>query len=471
MNGLASKGQSAGRLFLAGAVGLALVVTLFGLALASYAAAVQTVDHTLEVREQSYQWGGALVDAETSARAYLSESHDGSAASYDDAIRRARSQQETLRALVSDSPSQLRNVAVAAGDADAVVASLDALVALGRAGRRDEARARLSTFDQRARDAFRADGRAIRAEEARLLVSRRAEARTRGIITLASGVLIALASCTLLWAAWRRERAHDRQLTHLAEEAQGRLDALSDLAVALSEARTRADVAAVIVEHSKRVAGADICTLYELDAKGTALELSASRGVAPELLSKIQRISETSGAPATFASLKTNRAMWAESEAEYASTHPGLASMRVEGARARAYWSMPLVAEGRAVGLLGAGFHGRSGRTSARSSRRSRVIALRPCCARPGESARKRRGCGATSSRRPAKLSSHRSTTRPRSGRSRASPSLRSPTGAPSSSSNRGRRCRARWRWRTSIQPRSSSLGRWATGTPPIATR
>jgi PAS domain S-box-containing protein len=352
------KDQPTGRLFLGGALGLALVVTLCALGLSSYAAAVQTVEHTVEVREQSYQWGGALVDVETNARAYLSQNADGVPASYDDAIRRERGQEETLRSLVSYSPEQLRNIDAAAKDANAVVASLDALVALARAGKRDEARAKLSTtFDQRARDAFRVDGRVIRAEETRLLGARRSDARTRGIVALAGGLFITFASCALLWAAGRRAGGHDRRVTHLANEAHGRLDALSDLASALSEARTRADVASVIVDQGKRFAGADICTIHELDATGLALDLVASRGVAPELLAKIEHITETAGSPETFASMTANRPMWVESETEYADTHPDLASMRAEGPRAKAFWTMPLVVAGRAVGLLGVGFH------------------------------------------------------------------------------------------------------------------
>jgi len=80
----------------------------------------------------------------------------------------------------------------------------------------------------------------------------------------------------------------------LAADARGRLKALSELAVALSEARTRSEVAEVIVDHGMRAAGADTCTLYELNDTGTALELIGDRGVAPGILERIRQISDTS---------------------------------------------------------------------------------------------------------------------------------------------------------------------------------
>ena len=101
----------------------------------------------------------------------------------------------------------------------------------------------------------------------------------------------------------------------------------------------------------------DTCTLYVLDQKQQALELLRARGVDAEILEKIRRISEESGNPETFAALKEGRSVWAESEADYAKIYPALSKTKVAGRRAKAFWSVPLVAEGRSLGLLGVGFY------------------------------------------------------------------------------------------------------------------
>ena len=164
-------------------------------------------------------------------------------------------------------------------------------------------------------------------------------------------------SCTLLIVASRRERAHEARRTALAEQSLRRLEALSSLAAALAEARTRAQVAEVVVEHALRATGADTCTLYELDEPGTALVLVADRGVAPEVLDKIRRITETEGNAAVLANMKAGVAVWAEGQGDYARLYPELAATEAARPRARAFWSVPLVAEGRSLGLLGVGYY------------------------------------------------------------------------------------------------------------------
>jgi PAS domain S-box-containing protein len=140
-------------------------------------------------------------------------------------------------------------------------------------------------------------------------------------------------------------------------DAKRRLEALAELASDLSAARTRAHVARVVVERGMQTAGADSCTLYMLDATGRALELVGERGIAPEVVDKIRRLTATSGNPTTFATLASGQSLWAQSDDEYRAMFPGLATMAATGPRAKAFWSVPLVAEGRPVGLLGMGFY------------------------------------------------------------------------------------------------------------------
>jgi signal transduction histidine kinase/CheY-like chemotaxis protein len=151
-------------------------------------------------------------------------------------------------------------------------------------------------------------------------------------------------------------RARERLVLE-RQEARRRLNALTELALGLSSARRRDEVATVIVDHGMRAAVADTCTLYTLDESETALELIGQRGTAPEVVDRIRRISETEGNPASFATFRAGTSTWAESEEDYRRIFPAVAAMKADGKRARAFWSMPLIVEGRPVGLLGMGFY------------------------------------------------------------------------------------------------------------------
>jgi len=133
-----------------------------------------------------------------------------------------------------------------------------------------------------------------------------------------------------------------------------RLESLTELAVALSGAVTKSEVANLVVEQGKRQAGADMATLYVLDEHGEGLDLLAQRGVSPAVLQKLARISKTEGNPRVLETLTTGVSVWAETEREYAAIFPEVA--RLSGRLAKAFWSVPLVVEGRPVGLLGMGF-------------------------------------------------------------------------------------------------------------------
>jgi PAS domain S-box-containing protein len=141
------------------------------------------------------------------------------------------------------------------------------------------------------------------------------------------------------------------------ELAHARLEGLNDLAVALSAAVTTDDVAHVVVDQGMRQARADIATLYVLDEAEQGLDLLAARGVAPEILSRIVRITEDEGNPRVLRTLTTGESVWAETEREYALLFPEVARASATGPRAKALWSVPLIVEGRPVGLLGMGFY------------------------------------------------------------------------------------------------------------------
>ncbi len=182
----------------------------------------------------------------------------------------------------------------------------------------------------------------------------RDEASSGSWLTLIGALLLVVASSALLLIAWRREHVYEAVLTKVARDARGRLERLSDLASALSDARAIAQVAETVVEQGTRATGAEMCTLYWLDETRTALELLGDRGVAPDVAGKTKRITEASGGPGVFAAMTSAVATWAENDAEYAAIHPSLTAVLAPGARA--FWSVPLLAENRPVGRLAAGF-------------------------------------------------------------------------------------------------------------------
>ena len=259
------------RLFVGAALGLAAAVALCSAAFSAYLSSARWMDRTLDLRQE---WLTSLLDAETAAHHTIAAGALGSPAAYDAALATARTKASLLRDMVVDDPQELQNVGNAERDAQALIDEMTGLVTLAKAGHRDEALVRLAENGGLQRlDVFRADLRTIRDEEARRLEERRHRARSWGLAALFGSLVPAVAAFALLVLAWRREGLHDRMVTRLAADARLRLTALSDLAAALAEVRTRPEVARVVVDHGMRAAGADTCTLYQLDETGKALEL------------------------------------------------------------------------------------------------------------------------------------------------------------------------------------------------------
>ncbi|HEY2515823.1 MAG TPA: GAF domain-containing protein [Polyangiaceae bacterium] len=151
--------------------------------------------------------------------------------------------------------------------------------------------------------------------------------------------------------------ALDRAQSYAREMAsRRRVETLGECAKALSAALTLEDVAEVVVAQGMRAAQADICTLYSLDDASGALELVAERGCSAQVREAVRRIEPDPNHP-VYRTFLAREQVWAESDAAYAAYAPSLASMKGDGPRARAFWSMPLMAEGRPIGLLGMGYY------------------------------------------------------------------------------------------------------------------
>jgi len=348
----------ASRLFVGGAVALLALLLLCAATAAGYASAVGWVDHTLKVEEELDAWTNALIEIQNDARGFIASGNPIFLRDHAGLLRTEQTKLDTLRTLLADSPSQLSAVERANADAEGVLQHLEQQLRLVEAGQRAQAVERMGRADgKQLMDRFRAAVARIGANEERLLDQRRAVATRRAWATLFGAVVIAITAYALLLFAWRREERHEARVAELARAARFRLRALSDLAAALALSRTTTEVGEVVVEHGMNAARGDTCTLYVLDEKQQTLELLGARGVDAEILEKIRTISENGGNPGTFAALKEGRSIWVQSESEYEKIYPDLAKAKVAGRRAKAFWSVPLVAEGHSLGLLGMGFY------------------------------------------------------------------------------------------------------------------
>ncbi len=334
------------------------VIALSAAAVRAYSKATGLADHIAEVRQESDEWLHIVLDAETGVRGYVASGEDLFLDPYVTAIARAPRQAAIVKDLIAGDREVGRFAEVADADAQATMNHLAGMVALVRSGRRGEALTVLaSARGKRLMDTFRRDVQGIRQGVGALLIRQKALAGSAARRALFGSVILTLLAFSVMVLSWRRDRSHQRHVNRLADEARQRLKALSELAGALAEKRTRADVVRVVIDHGVRAAAADTGTLYLLDPSGTALELVADRGVAPEVLARIQRITGTDGNPDAFKRMKEGRATWAESDADYAGLYPDLATVQAQQRRARAFWSVPLIAEGRSLGLFGVGFY------------------------------------------------------------------------------------------------------------------
>jgi K+-sensing histidine kinase KdpD/CheY-like chemotaxis protein len=152
-------------------------------------------------------------------------------------------------------------------------------------------------------------------------------------------------------------QALERSDLYMQEVAlRERLESLEALTEAFSEAMTREEVADVVIDLGMLVADADSCSVYRLDAAGSSLQLIGHRGVAAELLERI-RVLTPDTASRAFGILEGGEPLFAETEREYAEHFPELVKLHVEGKRARAFWCVPLTAEGKAFGMMSMGFY------------------------------------------------------------------------------------------------------------------
>jgi PAS domain S-box-containing protein len=152
-------------------------------------------------------------------------------------------------------------------------------------------------------------------------------------------------------------RAAELERLQLGHQARERIHALAGLAEALASAITLAEVGQAAAEQGTGFVQADSCTLYQLDEHDKSLQLVAQRGCDPVIVDAIRTIAPDSSDPLYAIGGDGGAALWVENHEQYAAVLPELARTHVEGQRAQAFACLPLIAEGRSVGMLGLGFY------------------------------------------------------------------------------------------------------------------
>lgn len=349
---------AASRPFLAGAIALLAAIGLCGLSALSYASASRWLAHALEIQNQVDEWTTTLLEIQNDARAYIATGNPAFLERQDQRFESERTQLGELRLLVADSPAQLAAVDAAGRRAQAALEHFRRQLALVQEGDQRAALEHLTRGEGRTlMRAFNEAAARVRESEQALLEERRREVRQRAWATLFGAGAVALLAIGLLRFAWRRELAHEAQLSNMARTARQRLRSFAELAAALSSARSVDEVAAVIAEQGLRAAAGDVCTVYRYDESHDLFTLLSQRGVDPAIVKQIERIGAAQGPAEALRAVREGRGLWVENHDEYAALFPHLASAEVPGPRAQAFWGVPLVAEGRSLGLLGVGFH------------------------------------------------------------------------------------------------------------------
>lgn len=152
-------------------------------------------------------------------------------------------------------------------------------------------------------------------------------------------------------------RGAEEERLRLGQMARERVRMLAELSESLAATSSIEDVGLAVTSSERRFAQADTCTLYLLSERTMTLALVAQRGCDPALVEHIREITRESGNPVYAVGIGTAQAVWIETVQEYESFFPALARMNIDGPRAHAFWCVPLVAEGRAIGMIGVGFH------------------------------------------------------------------------------------------------------------------
>lgn len=339
MKPVASQRHKLDYLFLFGSLGLGLVTALVVIALAGYASANRQIDHAFQMKELADEWLTSVMESQSAAGALSTTTRPELLQAYQSSYRawghRAAAQLEALLRLAASNAEQTQNIRAAARAAQA------ALVSGARDGRQS--------------DELRTGVGRIQALEQRMLREQHARADRRGATAGMAALLLSLASSLLLGLAYSLRRTRTRMLEGAAQINRRHLEALSELATALSTSRTCAEVSTIVLDHCMQALDADLGALYLIDEKEEWLQLIGDSGAARPVPEEIRRVPLTKGGSALASAIRSGQALWVEEPGAYKALFAALTSMKASQPPARAFWCVPLVAERRTVGLLAMG--------------------------------------------------------------------------------------------------------------------
>ena len=158
------------RLFVSSAIALLAVLSLCGATAAGYTSATGWVEHTLRVQHALDTWTNALVEIQNESRGFIATNNPAFLRDRSELLATERAELKALRVLMADNPSQLRALAQANQDAEAVLEHLQHQLNLVEAGGQTQAVERLARAEgKQLMDRFRAAVAKMSTEENRLL--------------------------------------------------------------------------------------------------------------------------------------------------------------------------------------------------------------------------------------------------------------------------------------------------------------
>lgn len=144
----------------------------------------------------------------------------------------------------------------------------------------------------------------------------------------------------------------DKVLKTLAIDARNRVQALSDVATAIAQAKKQEQIIEVILNRGMRIIGVDICAIYSLNDSRSKLELIGERGITTELIDKAGEITLTSTIDSEVLNhVLSGKALWVENKENYQIAYPALALRNILGEHMIAFGNIPLFVEGGLGGL------------------------------------------------------------------------------------------------------------------------
>jgi signal transduction histidine kinase len=134
-----------------------------------------------------------------------------------------------------------------------------------------------------------------------------------------------------------------------------RASILQQITVALTEAHGVAEVARLTVEAGRELLEAESALIWLIDGKDGDLVLTAASQVPETFSTPLRRISHDDPMPATRA-VRDGKPVWVSSLDDYRRAAPEFVERALEAGRPTSYAAVPLVLEGRAIGLVVFGF-------------------------------------------------------------------------------------------------------------------